>query len=213
MLKAIIFDMDGVLIDSMPYHADSWISAFDKVGINATREDIYSMEGSNSRGMVKKIFSKNKRTPEEHHYRELPVIKREIFFKIREIKIFDEIYPCLKLLKNKYKLAVVSGSDQKTVSNIIGRFFPEIFEVVISGSDVNEGKPSAEPYLKAIRKLNVNADESMVIENAPFVVEAAKNAGIYCIAIPTYIDSDQLKKADLILENHSDLKEYFKNLI
>lgn len=60
MLKAIIFDMDGVLIDSMPYHADSWISAFNKVGISATREDIYSMEGSNSKGMVKKIFSKIK---------------------------------------------------------------------------------------------------------------------------------------------------------
>jgi HAD superfamily hydrolase (TIGR01509 family) len=212
MLKAVIFDMDGVLVDSMPYHADAWVSVFKDVGINIRREDIYDIEGSNHIGIINLVFKKAGRTPEPTDFLRLAQKKQEIFSKINKAKVFDGIYECINSLKNKYLLAVVSGSDRAVVIELIERFFPDTFSAIVSGNDVKEGKPSPEPYLKALEMLKVNKDECIVIENAPLGVESAKRAGLYCIAIPTYVEPELLKDADVILANHAMLKEYVSGL-
>ena len=71
-----------------------------------------------------------------------------------------------------------------------------------------EGKPSPLSYLKAVEMLKVRKDECIVIENAPLGVESAKRAGLYCIAIPTYVEPELLKNADIVLPDHARLKEY-----
>lgn len=212
MLKAVIFDMDGVLVDSMPYHADAWVSVFKDVGINIRREDIYDIEGSNHIGIIKLVFKRAGRTPEHADFLRLAQKKQEIFSKINKAKVFDGIYECINSLKNKYLLAVVSGSDRAVVIELIERFFPDTFSAIVSGNDVKEGKPSPEPYLKALEMLKVNKDECIVIENAPLGVESAKRAGLYCIAIPTYVEPELLKDADVVLANHAMLKEYVSGL-
>lgn len=212
MLKAVIFDMDGVLVDSMPYHADAWVSVFKDVGINIRREDIYDIEGSNHIGIIKLVFKRAGRTPEHADFLRLAQKKQEIFSKINKAKVFDGIYEFINSLKNKYLLAVVSGSDRAVVIELIERFFPDTFSAIVSGNNVKEGKPSPEPYLKALEMLKVNKDECIVIENAPLGVESAKRAGLYCIAIPTYVEPELLKDADVVLANHAMLKEYVSGL-
>ena len=208
MLKAIIFDMDGVLIDSMPYHADAWIAVFARMGIKVQRDDIYKIEGSNHIGVIKIVFEKAGRIPEPEDFHKLAEEKKEIFSKINKATVFEGIYELIDILKNKYTLAVVSGSDKAVVKELIGRFFPDMFSVMVTGSDVKEGKPSPVSYLKAVEMLKVRKDECVVIENAPLGVESAKKAGLYCIAIPTYVEPELLKNADIVLPNHARLKEY-----
>jgi HAD superfamily hydrolase (TIGR01509 family) len=212
MLKAVIFDMDGVLVDSMPYHADAWVSVFRDVGINIRREDIYDIEGSNHIGIINLVFKKAGRTPEPVDFLRLANKKQEIFSKINKAKVFDGIYECINSLKNKCLLAVASGSDRAVVIDLIERFFPKTFTAIVTGNDVKEGKPSPEPYLKAIEMLKANKNECIVIENAPLGVESAKRAGLYCIAIPTYVEPELLKEADMVLANHAMLKEYVSRL-
>jgi len=212
MLKAVIFDMDGVLIDSMPYHADAWVSVFKDVGINIRREDIYDIEGSNYTGIINLVFKKAGRTPEPVDFLRLAQKKQEIFSKINKVKVFDGIYECINSIKNKCLLGVASGSNRAVVIELIERFFPKTFTAIVSGNDVKEGKPSPEPYLKAVEMLKVNKDECIVIENAPLGVESARMAGLYCIAIPTYVKPELLKDADVILANHAMLKEYIMGL-
>jgi len=79
MLKAVIFDMDGVLIDSMPYHADAWIAVFANVGIKIRRDDIYKIEGSNNIGVIRIVFEKAGRIPEPEDFHKLAEEKKEIF--------------------------------------------------------------------------------------------------------------------------------------
>jgi len=209
MLKAIIFDMDGVLIDSMPYHAQSWIYTFNKAGIESvSKEDIYNLEGSNSKGMIEKIFEQYNKVPKREHFDQLPKLKKEHFFNNWEIKEFTGMNECLTKLKKKFSLAVVSGADQKIVREILNQQYPNIFDVIITGNDVNNGKPDPEPYLNALEQLKIEPDECLVVENATFGVVSAKNAGIYCIAIPTYVKPDKLKDADKILDNHQELIKY-----
>jgi len=133
MLKAVIFDMDGVLVDSMPYHADAWVSVFKDVGINIRREDIYDIEGSNHTGIINLVFKKACRTPEPADFLRLAQKKQEIFSKINKVKVFDGIYECINSLKNKCLLGVASGSDRAVVIELIERFFPETFSAIVSG--------------------------------------------------------------------------------
>ena len=207
----MIFDMDGVLVDSMPYHADAWVTVFADVGIKIKREDIYEIEGSNHTGIIKLIFMKACRTPCPSDFYILAERKKEIFKKINKVRVFKGIYEFISYLKDKCLLGVVSGSDREVVNELIERFFPDTFSVVVTGNDVSEGKPSPEPYLKAVEMLNVCKDECVVIENAPLGVESAKRAGLFCIAIPTSVQPELLKNADKVLQNHAILKEYFQD--
>lgn len=212
ILKAVIFDMDGVLVDSMPYHADAWIIVFAELGIYIKRQNIYEIEGSNHEGIIRLVFEKAGRTPEPEDFKELARKKREIFSRINKVGVFEGIYECLNFLKNRCLLGVVSGSDKGAVMEFIERFFPDTFDVVVTGNDVKKGKPSPEPYLKVVEMLNIRKDECIVIENAPLGVESAKRAGLYCVAIPTYLEARRLKDADVVLPSHAMLKEYITRL-
>ena len=207
MPRAVIFDMDGVLVDSMPYHADAWIIVFSEIGIYIKRQDVYEVEGSNHEGIVRMIFKKAGRTPALEELEELSHKKREIFTRINDVKVFEGIYDCLDFLKDRCLLGVVSGSDKGVVMEIIERFFPDTFDAIVTGNDVKEGKPSPEPYLKAVGMLGVRKNECIIIENAPLGVESAKRAGLYCIAIPTDVEARWLKNADVVLESHAMLKD------
>ncbi len=213
MLKAVIFDMDGVLVDSMPYHADAWAAVFNDAGIKIGRKDIYQIEGSNNIGLIKLIYKKAGKTAAPEDFYRLAEKKKKIFDKINKVRVFDGIYDCIQLLRNRYLLGVVSGSDKSVVYELIERFFPDTFSVIVTGNDVLEGKPSPMPYQKAVEMLGVQKDECIVIENAPLGVESAKRAGLFCIAIPTYVNPGLLENADVVLVNHAMLKEYISGLV
>ncbi len=212
VMKAIIFDMDGVLVDSMPDHAEAWKQALATAGITISRNDIYELEGSNHRQIIEIMFRRFGRNPKEEDVRELSRKKIEIFNRIEHVKPFDGIKELLNSLLPKYKLAVVSGSNNKTVHHIIDSFFPNTFQVIISGDDIKESKPSPEPYLRAVEKLGIPGKQCLVIENAPLGVRAAKNAGMRCIAIPTYLDKEKLKEADVIVESHRELEKCIREI-
>ena len=203
--------MDGVLVDSMPYHADAWKEVFAEQGIHIERQDIYDIEGSNHVGVITLMFRKAGRIPPTD-FKDLARKKREVFERNNNVRAFDGLRETLSALKDRYRLGVVSGSDRKIVTDLIDRFYPDIFDAVVSGNDVDNGKPSPEPYLKALSMLGVRNDECIVIENAPMGVESAKKAGIYCVAIPTYVKSERLEGAELVLGNHARLVEYLDAL-
>ena len=129
------------------------------------------------------------------------------------MKAFDGMVDCLSALKNNFRLAVVTGSERATVESFMDKFFPGIFDVVVSGEDVHYGKPYPEPYLKAVDMLGIAKDECIVIENAPMGVESAKRAGLYCVGVPTYVPSGVLSEADLVLENHAILQKYLYGIL
>lgn len=212
MLKAIIFDVDGVLVDSMRFQADAWVKAFKEVGITITREDIYELEGSNNRRLIKSIFEKAGKEPETWHLEQLPEKKREAL-EFDRIKPFEGILDCLKALKRHFKLALVSGSHTDTVNKVVNKYFSNYFDVIITGSDLEHGKPDPDPYLKALEKLDLTKNECIVIENAPLGITAAKRAGLYCVAVASMLEPEKIKHADLVLEDHADLLEYLKSLI
>jgi beta-phosphoglucomutase len=204
-MKAIIFDMDGVLVDSMPYHAEAWKQAFASVGISIERRDIYEIEGSNHTQIVELIFRRFGRVPTDKDMKELSIKKIKIFNRIEEVRPFEGIKELLTDLVPEHSLAVVSGSNRNTVHDLMNTFFPGTFQVIIDGDDVQKSKPDPEPYLMAVKKLHVAKKECIVIENAPLGIRSAKSAGLRCIAVLAHLGRESLKEADVIVESHREL--------
>lgn len=211
MLKAIIFDADGVLVDSMYFQADAWVKTFEEIGINITRRDIYELEGSNDSKLIKAVFAKIGKDPEPQCFEQLPEKKRE-FFEFDKIKPYEGILDCLKQLKQHFKLAMVSGSNRETVGKIVDKFFSGCFDVVISGSDHESGKPDPDPFLTALEKLDLTKNECIVVENAPLGITAARRAGLYCVAVASMLEPEMVQHADLTLKDHDALLRYLISL-
>jgi beta-phosphoglucomutase len=212
MLKALIFDMDGVLVDSMPFHAAAWKKAFLDMGMEIQDKDIYEIEGLNPRSGLPLLIRKARKEPEDFDFETITTIYRQEFKRIFELKAFDGMKECLELLKSRFLLSVVSGSDRFIVNGIIDKLFPGIFDAVVTGDDVLNSKPYPDPFLKAVELLNVGKKECIIIENAILGVEAAKKADIYCIGVPTYVAPSELDMADLVVEDHKELMEHLLSL-
>ncbi len=212
MLKALIFDMDGVLVDSMPFHAAAWKKAFLDMGMEIKDEDIYEIEGSNPRNGLPLLIRKARKEPEIYDFEKITSIYRQEFGRIFELKSFEGMKECLELLKTRFLLSVVSGSDRLIVHSIVGQLFPGIFDIVVTGDDVKNSKPAPDPFLKAVELLKIRREECIIIENAILGVEAAKRAEIYCIGVPTYLEPSQLDRADIVLDDHKKLMEHLLSL-
>lgn len=204
-MKAIIFDMDGVLVDSMPYHAAAWIKAFADAGIRVERKDIYELEGSNHRQTIDIMFRRSGRVATDKDFNEISRKKIWIFNRIQHVRPFGGMKELLAELVPVYRLAVVSGSNHNTVHELMDSFFPGVFEVIIDGEDVLRSKPDPEPYLKAVEKLGLPQEECIVIENAPLGISSAKSAGLRCIAVVAYLGRERLEEADVVVERHGEL--------
>jgi beta-phosphoglucomutase len=210
MLKSIIFDMDGVLVDSMRFQADAWITVFKECGITINRRDIYILEGSNNRGIIEEIFKKVGKEPEPWQFEYLANKKSEVL-DFESIVPFNGIQNCINELKKDFKLATVSGSGRYMVDKVINTFFPKCFEIIITGDDFKRGKPDPEPYIKALEKLYMNKNECIVVENSPMGISSAKRAGLYCVAVATTLDSEELEHADIIFKDHVALINYLES--
>ena len=204
--------MDGVLVDSMPFHAAAWKKAFLDLGMEIQDSDIYAIEGSNPRNGLPLLIRKARKEPEAYDFETITSIYRQEFKRIFELKAFEGMRECLEVLKTSFRLSVVSGSDHVIVHGIVNQLFPGIFDIVVTGDDITNSKPHPDPFIKAVELLNVRREECLVIENAILGVEAAKKAEIYCIGIPTYVEPSQLDRADLVVGNHWELMQHLLSL-
>ncbi|TQD26131.1 HAD family phosphatase [Methanolobus vulcani] len=212
MLKAVIFDMDGVLVDSMSDHAEAVQHIFDEIGVEMDKQDIYEREGERTVDIMRFLLQKG--SGDASQFDVLNIVERYIaeFNRIAEFKVFEGMLECLTGLKDKFNLAVVSGSDRPIVYDIIESEYPGIFRELVTADDVQRGKPEPDPYLKAIEMLGISSHEAIVIENAPMGVESAKKAGLCCVAVPTYLDAEKFHQADMVIENHTRLVEFLNEL-
>jgi len=183
--------MDGVLVDAMPYHCEAiQIAAKQVANIDVEKRDVYLLEGMPGEDMIKKVlelegFKANRVEYEDDE--KLRLLAHSIHE--RKKRIFKEINASKPIqgakemvLSIRCKKAVVSGASREEVTSAIDKYFGrDAFDVIISGEDIEEGKPSPFPFLTALHKLELTESSALVVENAPLGVQAAKEAGIRCI--------------------------------
>jgi beta-phosphoglucomutase len=225
--KGVIFDMDGVLVDAMPFHCKAiQKAAKNEVNIDIAERDVYLLEGMPGEDMVRELlrqkrysghiqnasdseFSDIDSTAQRIHKR-----KKEIF---QQINASQPINGARELVSSlSCKKALVSGAAKQEVDSIVEKYFgKEAFNIVVSGEDLEEGKPSPDPFRTALTKMGLSESQAIVVENAPLGVKAANNAGIECIVTlnntPLKIsDFDGLIQKESIFEDTRSVISFLK---
>ena len=188
-LKAVLFDMDGVLFDSMPYHADAWVTSMAKYNLPMTREVAFMNEGRTGMNTINLIYNQvYGHDATKELIDEIYLDKCNEFAKHPDPPRMPGALELLKKLKRDgIQPVLVTGSGQHTLFARFDREYPGMFErdKMVTAYDVKFGKPNPEPYLMGLKKAGVAANEAIVIENAPIGVEAGVAAGIFTIAVNT----------------------------
>ena len=218
--KVALFDMDGVLYDSMGHHSVAWHDTMARFGYDMSYEDGYAMEGMRGIDTIRAVAEREGK----------PHLSDEECLRIYDIKSkayqamgVSEIIPNVKdvhrtLIEQGFKIGVVTGSGQKVLLDRIMRDFSDSVteELITSALDYKIGKPNPEPYLMGIRKASallgepLSGTDVIVFENAPLGVQAAKGAGCFTIAVNTGPLPDSALKdagADVVFKNMKELDE------
>ena len=217
-IKAVFFDQDGVLFNSMPYHAQSWELAMNENGLPFTAEQTYRNEGRTGASVINEAYRliHGVDAPQEI-IDAVYSAKSAHFIRLTGGRLPETIPGIRDILQflhtHGVQCWVVTGSGQRNLINSLNDTFDHVFTGIISAFDVTHGKPAPEPYLKAWERSGFKKEECMVVENAPLGVRAAKNAGLFCAAINTGIlpDSDlENEHAVLVLPNMKALLDWFQ---
>ena len=188
-LKAVLFDMDGVLFDSMPYHSEAWHKVMKSHGLTLSREEAYMHEGRTGASTINIVFQRELgREATQEEIESIYQEKSVLFNSYPEAKRMPGAWELLQKVKKDGLIPmVVTGSGQLSLLERLEHHYPGMFhkELMVTAFDVKYGKPNPEPYLMALKKGGIKADEAVVVENAPLGVEAGHNAGIFTIAVNT----------------------------
>lgn len=214
--KAFLFDMDGVLFDSMPYHAKAWKQALANVGVTFDERMVYLNEGRTGKSTVNTAFAEQlHREATDEEIEQIYKDKAEIFKSLYQPKPMLYALDILNTLANLgKKIILVTGSGQRSLLEQLNEYYPNLFTEanMVTSFDVKHGKPNPEPYLMGLEKAGVQPNEAVVIENAPLGVQSGVAANIFTVAVNTGIleDKELMESgADIVLPS---MKQLFKNL-
>lgn len=206
-MEAVIFDMDGVIVDNSKYHRLAWEQYIEKKGLHADKKKLYETYGMRNIELIKIIFGDGISQQEaEIIGKEKEQVYRDIY--LEEIKPAKGLIPYLQFIKEKnLKTAIATSACIENVDFTIDNLgIREYFDVIVSEKDVTEGKPHPDVYLKAAKKLGVSPTQCLVIEDAVAGVEAGKRAGAFVAAVTTTHLPSELNSADIIIDNFYDKK-------
>lgn len=187
--KAVLFDMDGVLFNSMPYHAKAWCSALHKNGLQFEEKEAYLNEGRTGASTINIIAQRQYgRDFSDKEIKKIYQDKCDVFNTFPLAKPFDGGLDLVHQVKQSgLTPMIVTGSGQKSLLGRLEENYPGLFkqELMVTAFDVKIGKPHPEPYLMGLRKGDLKPEEAIVVENAPLGIQSSVAAGIFTIALNT----------------------------
>ena len=217
--KAVLFDMDGVLMNSMPNHAIAWQRSMASFGLKMTEADAYATEGARGIDTIRNLVKAQKGeiiTLEEAQrmYDE----KTRQFGLLPKAQVMEgalELHE--KIHRDGLTICIVTGSGQRPLINRLLKEFPRVTEErLVTAYDVKRGKPLPDPYLMGMEKCGVRPWETIVVENAPLGVKSGNAAQAFTIAINTGILPDETlweAGADIVLSGMPELCERWRELM
>lgn len=189
MIKAVIFDLDGVLADTAECHYKAWLEIAGKLGIKFDREKNHLLRGVSRRESILILIEGQIELSEDEVQRFMDE-KNNIYIKLvekagKKLLLSGVIEFLGKLKEAGIKLGLASSSRNARKILKLTELDKGFFDVVVDGNDIKNTKPDPEIFLRAAEKLNANPSECLVVEDAPAGIEAAKRAGMAALGIGT----------------------------
>ncbi|MBI3051470.1 HAD family phosphatase [Candidatus Woesearchaeota archaeon] len=208
MIKAVIFDLDGVLIQSQELHRLAWNKELERFGLSFTKEEFQHYFGLRGQEIVRKKFTiSGKQAPED-----IPtmIFQKNAYFRQIAENSLEPLPGAKELLQNlkrqNYKTALGTSAPRENVEFFMKKTgLGKYLDGYACADDVSKGKPEPEVFLKAAEKIGAKPAECVVIEDARHGIQAAKKAGMKCIAVATTHPAEDLKQADIIEKDMSTI--------
>jgi len=213
--KAAIFDLDGVIVDTVPFHFKAWKKMFADYEVDFSLDDYKSkVDGIPRRDGARAIL----KNASDKELDEACQKKQEYYLELIEKDEFTVYTSSIDLIRglkaHAIKIAVASSSKNcKRILEKLG--ITELADAIVDGHDFKKGKPDPEIFQRASKNLNCNYDECVVFEDAVLGVEAALNGGMLCVGVDRYGKPERLARANIVVGDLSEasfeiLKELFK---
>jgi beta-phosphoglucomutase family hydrolase len=206
--KAVIFDMDGVIVESEDAHIKAEKQIMLKRGIKISSDELHEYTGSTAHFMFTQLREKHEL---KDSVEALETEKEELLLKLiqNDANPVKGVITLIKRLKLKrVKLAVASGSSRQIINYLLKKLeIAAMFDAIVGAEDVQQSKPAPDIFLAAAKRLSVEPEECVVIEDAYLGVRAAKKAGMKCVAYKNPSSGNQdLSEADAIIYSFLELK-------
>jgi HAD superfamily hydrolase (TIGR01509 family) len=218
-LKYAFFDLDGVLYDTMPYYVEAWKKGFNVVDVLIEDIDAYEQESRSSRTTVIELFKKYlKRLPTENEVKLVIDEKNKILQQLGKPPIIEGATELIEqVVSSDIGVYIVTSSKRENLIEELTDDFKGFILAsnIISGNDIKFGKPNPEPYLLACEKAECSPTETIVFENSPLGITAARRAGINCIAINSGLLDDSILEshgAIVVFNNIKDVLERWADI-
>lgn len=214
-LTAICFDLDGVLIDTMPLHARAWQEALRPLGLRVARRAIYEWEGESGIVTARKLLSRRGAPPSRHTVASLLREKERRFQRLaRRVRAKPLLVDWLgRLSQRGIRLGLVTGTSGRELRRVVPPRLLARFHAVVTGDGVRHGKPHPEPYRLALRRLRATRRRTVVIENAPYGIRSARKAGVgVVIALASSLPPRFLRGAHRVVRSLRELRAVVERL-
>jgi beta-phosphoglucomutase len=196
--QGILLDMDGVVLASPPLHLLTWQQTLAPLGVELQAEDLHRLEGMPTERIAQRLTEQLLgQACSEEEARDLAATKRALFRERFNSTFVPGVVPLLHDLRGRgYRLGLVTGSARRVVEESLAPSgVVALFDVLVTGDDVSQGKPDPEPYRMAAARLGLPPEACLVIENAPLGIRSARAAGMACVALETTLPAAQLSEA------------------
>ena len=214
MIKGVIFDMDGVLVDNRDAHIEAFEIICRKYGVPFDREKFMPTFGMTNDLILERLMPEVIKTTD---WKKIAVEKENIYREIfeRTIATAKGLVDFLKALKKEgYKTAVGSSGNTPNVNFVLDRCgIAGYFDAIANGDMITRGKPDPEVYLLAAKKLELAPGECIVVEDAPVGIRAARSAGESVVAIASTFRREDLSDYDILIDDFTQITpEDIRNL-
>lgn len=205
--KAVIFDLDGTILDNNPFHLKSWIEYLKEIGREMTEEEFNAkLNGRTNKDVVKYLYGEDLSEEEIwKHTNDKEALYRKMYKP--HIEAVPGLLELLKLLhQQNIPMAIATSGIQANINFMFENVpIKQYFKKVVDSSFITHGKPNPEIFLKTAELLNIDPADCLVFEDAVVGVKAAQAAGMKTIAVLTTQTREELEIADLIIEDYREL--------
>jgi HAD superfamily hydrolase (TIGR01509 family) len=219
MIKAILFDFNGVIIDDEPLHMKAYQEILAKEGIAFTEEQYYECLGMDDKTFIEAAYKRADKTPEANKILEITQAKTNRWRELvaNEVPIFPGMVDFIKKMANEFELGIVSMASREEIEYVLERTnLKDCFSALVTAGDVTACKPDPQCYRAGFRLIDaaytrkkhlpITHDECLVIEDSPQGIMAARNADLMALGVTNTVSAEELREAgaDAIAKNLDD---------
>jgi HAD superfamily hydrolase (TIGR01509 family) len=216
LIKAVIFDLDGLLVDSEPVWFRARTEMLTLLGLIWTDEDQKNLMGVSTATWVRYLTDKLQGRMSSEEIKEESLRKMASFYRSGDVPMMPGAQQAIEACNGRYKLGLASGSPRLLIDAALnGSKWRSYFSHVLSSDEVKRGKPAPDVYVEVMRRMGVAAQETAVIEDSGNGILAGKAAGAKVIAVPNpqlMPAPEALSKADVVIESLVELGQMLENM-